>query len=140
MIVHKLLNDTVIFIPQEGFLMQSKLITYKDIPIFIVDYTNYHADHAAMFKEVEAAHQFMISQPPDSLRIIIDITNTVADLETVNLLKDRSKAAQPMIKKTAIVGLGGVKKTLAESVVRFSGLRNTKFFDTREQAQEYFVE
>lgn len=119
--------------------MQSKLITYKNHPIFIVDYTNFHTDHKALFTEVEAAHVFMTSQPANSLCILIDVTNTVTDGETVNLLKDRAKAAQPMIKKTAIVGVTGVKKILAESVVRFSGLKNTQFFDTRDQAEDYLI-
>ena len=120
--------------------MQSHWLKHKNQDIFVLDYTGFHMDRGSLYAEIEEAHKVIVSQPENSLLTIIDVQDTVADVETVSLLKSRSSESSKIFKKTAVVGVSGVKKVLAESIIKFSKMKNTKFFDDYGTAKDWLVE
>lgn len=69
----------------------------------------------------------------EKAHVLVDVTQARLDIESVKALKESNKRDKDMIGKTAIIGITGLKKVLANAIAAFSG-NESKNFDTKEQA------
>ncbi len=105
--------------------------------IVFVDYTNLKADE--LVAEVDRVHREARSHLIGTrTRVLVDVRGAMMSAEAVRALKESTKSDRAMIEKTAIVGITGVKRILADAIARFSGT-NTKYFDTKEEAMEWLA-
>ena len=105
--------------------------------VVFVDYTQLTAER--LIAEVDRVHEEGRAQlSGKQTRVLVDITGTMLSREAVQALKDSTKSDRSMVEKTAIVGVTGVKKILADAIARFSGT-NTKYFDTKEEALAWLL-
>ncbi len=58
--------------------------------------------------------------------------------EAVQALKNSTKRTGALVERTAVVGVSGLKKVLADAIARFSGT-NTKYFATRDDALDWLA-
>lgn len=70
---------------------------------------------------------------------LVDVTGSYAEPESIILLSDSAKATTPYLKKSAIVGVAGVKKVLLNFIKKISGM-NIEPKESLEEAKEWLVE
>lgn len=118
--------------------MQSKWIFYKGEKIIYADYSGFNTDVKAFQMENDAVDAIVCQQAADSVLCIVDVRDTVASTEAVAIIKNSAKRTKPYMRKVAVVGVTGVRRVLADAVVRFSG-RELALFDDMEKAQDWIV-
>lgn len=116
---------------------KSGFIQYKDKEIFYVDYTN--IDNVDELRErIKRAEEMLVGSGKKDLLELVDVTGSYAESESIILLKESAKVSVPYIKRSAIVGVAGVKKVLLEFVKKFSGL-NIEAKGSLEEAKEWLT-
>ena len=70
---------------------------------------------------------------------IIDVTGSYASMEVLAEIKEIAKKTAPFNKKKAMLGIGGAKKILLNSVNRIAGT-SIRAFDTIEEAKDWLVD
>ncbi len=100
--------------------------------IVFVDYSNMKA--AELIAEAQRLHNEARSHFAGSkVKVLVDVTGTMMNTEAVQALKASTKRDSSMVEKTAIVGVTGLKKVLADAIAKFSGT-HTKYFATKVEA------
>ena len=106
--------------------------------IVFVDYSNMKS--AELIAEAERLHNEARSHFSGSkVRVLVDITGVMMSTEAVQALKASTKRDSAMVEKTAVVGVTGLKKVLADAIAKFSGT-HTRYFDTKAQALSWLTE
>lgn len=118
--------------------MKSKWITYNGKKIFYCDYSNFQGDIQALQIENDAVDAEFCQQPVNSVLSLSDLQNTVGSAEVVELFKKSASRTKPYARKQAVIGVSGIKRILAEAVVRVSGQRMT-YFDDIQSAKDWLV-
>jgi hypothetical protein len=113
-------------------------VTYDSERSFVlVDYTNLKADE--LVAEADRVHKEARSHLTGKrVKVLVDVRGVMMSSEAVRALKESTRDDKAMIEKTAIVGITGVKRILADAIARFSGT-DTKYFDTKEEAMEWLA-
>lgn len=98
--------------------MKSRVVEHKGVQIYYADYSNYGRDLAALKAEVDEFDS-TIEQQRDAL-VLVDIRNTVTSSEVVSLMKESTARTKGHVARTAVVGVSGIQKVLAQAVARFA--------------------
>ncbi len=104
--------------------------------IVFIDYTQLTPEQ--LMAETERVHEQGRTRLGKPARVLVDITGTLLNSEAVQALKQTTKDDQNLVERTAVVGVTGLKKILADAIARFSGT-NTRYFDTKEAALEWLT-
>jgi hypothetical protein len=100
--------------------------------LVFVDYTNLTAEQ--LVAEVERVHrEARLHLTGAPARVLVDVRGTTMSSEAVRALKDSTRSTGGSVERTAVVGITGLKKVLADAIARFSGT-NTQYFDSKEEA------
>ena len=113
-----------------------KWITYKGKEILIHDYTNLLPKQIGPL--VEAVAHITFETGKKNLLVIVDISNSYGNKEDVNAFKTAGKVYRLIVKKTAVLGITGLKKILINVVSKFSKI-DAKQFNSIEEAKEWLV-
>lgn len=70
--------------------------------------------------------------------LIVDVTGAYANKEVVSAFSESGKKSKVLLKKTAVVGITGVKKIFLNIVNKFTGL-NAKALSSMEEAKEWLI-
>jgi hypothetical protein len=116
--------------------MKSKWITHKNASILYADYANLGRDINALREEVDAVDEVLI-KVPDSL-LLVDIRNTVTSSEVVALMKASAVRTRGIVARTAVVGVSGIQRVLAQAVARFSR-EPLVLFNSIDDAKEWLA-
>jgi hypothetical protein len=105
--------------------------------VVFVDYTNMKPPE--LIAEAEKIHAEARSLLAGrKVKVLVDVRGASMSTEAVQALKDSTKRDSELVEKTAIVGITGIKKVLADAIARFSGT-HTKYFATKEQALDWLT-
>ncbi len=105
--------------------------------VVLVDYTNLKAEE--LIAEADRIHKEARAHLSGTkAKVLVDVRGTMMNAEAVQALKDSTRSDRAMVERTAIVGITGIKRILADAIARFSGT-NTKYFDTKEEALEWLI-
>jgi len=118
--------------------MRSRWITHRGKAIFYCDYSGFRDDVQALEAENREVIAELTRQAPDSVLELVDVRGSIGSRDAVNLLKASASKTRPHIRKSAVVGVEGMVKVLAQAVSRFSGLGIT-LFATEEEAKDWLV-
>ena len=118
--------------------MKSRWITHQGKRIFYCDYSGFRDDLDALRSENAGVAAELTSQPQGSVLELVDVRGTVGSKEAVSLIKASASRTKPHIRKTAVLGVEGVVKVLAQAVSRVSGLGLT-YFATEEEAKDWLA-
>ncbi|MFW9989060.1 MAG: hypothetical protein ACFFC3_10415 [Candidatus Odinarchaeota archaeon] len=113
-----------------------KWISYKENEILLDDYTNiYPEQFAPLIKRIT---DLTFKSGKKDILLIVDVTGAYANKEAVDAFVEASKKSKPLLKKTAVVGITGVKKIFLNIVNKFSGV-NAKALSSMEDAKEWLL-
>jgi len=113
-----------------------KWITYKEIEILIQDYTGLEGDDIARIMPA-MTDQILKSDKKDILNIV-DIRDSFGNKAAVNAFIKYSKIIKHLLKKTAALGVTGVKKVLLNSINMVSSV-GARAFKSDEEAKEWLI-
>jgi hypothetical protein len=104
----------------------------------LVDYSNMKA--VELIAEAERVHnEARLHLSGKKVKVLVDVTGASMSRESVRALKDTTKRDSAMVEKTAVIGVTGLKKVLADAIASFSGT-HTRYFDTKDQALAWLAE
>jgi hypothetical protein len=118
--------------------MRSKWITHKGKRIFHIDLSGLGRNGEAFRKELLEAEAVTCQQPEDSLLVLTDTRDTVVSSEVMSIAKEGSARTTKYVRKTAVIGVTGVRQVLLDAVSRFSG-QQFATFDDIETAKDWLV-
>lgn len=87
---------------------------------------------------MQAAREYIASQPPASVLIVTDVTGVRFDQDMLKKTKDFTVGNTPYIKWVAVVGLTGLLQIGLLAVIRVTG-RSFKVFEDRQSAIDWLV-
>ena len=118
--------------------MRSKWIEYKGRNIFYQDFSGLMYDANALKKELTQVQAEVVTHPKNSLLILSDFRDTNMSNEVMPLLNAASAITKDHVRRTAVLGVTGVKRTLADLLTRLTG-QQLKYFDSEIAAKDWLV-
>ena len=118
--------------------MRSRWIEYHDKKIFYQDFSGLLYDADALKKELTQVQAEVVSQPKNSLLILSDFRDTNITNEMMSLLSASSTLTKDHVHRTAVLGVTGIKRTLADLLTRLTG-QQLRYFDTESDAKDWLV-
>jgi hypothetical protein len=117
--------------------MAITIMTHNGQKVIYFDYTNSRGEALADVIK-ECTDKGIKETGPEGGYYLVDVTGSVGDKFVIAALKDSAKAFKPFSKKMAILGVEGVKKTLAGFISMASDLK-FKLFDDKESAIDWLA-
>jgi hypothetical protein len=115
-----------------------QVIHHKGKEIIYVNYTGFTSQTKTEFiKTIEQATHFMLSKG-SGLLVISDVRDAFGDSEVVAAYKAASAKTGTKVRKSAVVGITGLKSVLLTAVNLFSK-REIKALPDLESAKEWLV-
>ena len=113
-----------------------KCITYKGKEILLDDYSNIMPEQFPSL--IERITNLTFQSGKKDILLIVDVTGAYANKEAVSAFSESGKKSKVLLKKTAVVGITGVKKIFLNIVNKFTGL-HAKALSTMEEAKEWLI-
>ena len=105
--------------------------------VVFVDYTNMKPPQlVAEAEKIHAEARSLLAGR--KVKVLVDVSGASMSTEAVQALKSSTKRDSELVERTAIVGITGIKKVLADAIARFSGT-HTKYFGNKEQALDWLT-
>ena len=118
--------------------MKSKWIEYNGKQIFFQDFSNQFYNTEAVKKELEEVQEIVSAQPANSVLILSDFRNTNVGRELLPVMNSASAATKANVKRTAVLGVTGVKRALADLLTQVTG-QPLKYFDEELPAKDWLT-
>jgi CMP-2-keto-3-deoxyoctulosonic acid synthetase len=122
--------------------MKSQWITYGGKQILHIDLSNFKEDlksfEAELTATVSTIGQEMYRQPPHTVLVLVDLRNTAMTSTAQKLLTERIKDTRQYVKKTAVIGMSGIRRVFLDFFSHLAG-SDTSAFDDLETAKEWLV-
>jgi hypothetical protein len=119
--------------------MHSTWIEYKGKKIFYQDFSKNFYNAAAVKAELADVQKVVIGQPKDSVLVLSDFRDTSVGSELLSSMNDASAATKAYVHKTAVLGVTGMKRKLADLLTALTG-QQLKYFDDIGAAKDWLVQ
>jgi hypothetical protein len=118
--------------------MKSKWVEYNGKQIFFQDYSNFFFNEQAVKKELTEAQDLVMKEPANSLLVLTNMSNTEVTLNLMPIFNEASKVTRPYIRKTAVLGVSGVKRTLGDLLSKITG-QQLMYFNNEVEAKAWLT-
>jgi hypothetical protein len=119
--------------------MRSEWIEHKGKKIFYQNFSKNFYNSAAVKAELAEVQNVVTSQPLDSVLVLSDFRDTNVGSDLLSAMNAASTATKAYVHKTAVLGVTGVKRKLADLLTAITG-QPLKYFDSMEAAKGWLVE
>lgn len=119
--------------------MRSNWIEHKGKRIFYQDFSRQFYNSAAVKAELDEVQKVVTSQPKDSVLVLSDFRDTSVGSDLLSSMNAASNATKAYVHKTAVLGVTGMKRKLADLLTALTG-QPLKYFDDIESAKNWLVE
>ena len=113
-----------------------KWINYKGKDILRDDYTNLQGDEFVEIIKTLTDH--VINVGKKDILLLLDLNNSYTNKPVVTAFTEAGKRVRPVVKKTAVLGITGVKKVLLNAVNKLSSI-DANPFSSEEEAKEWLI-
>jgi hypothetical protein len=118
--------------------MRSKWIEHNGIKLFYQDFSNLGASVNAVLEELKEVEVIVIAEPYNSVRVLADFRNTEVNFAMMDALQTGSKMTKNHVHKTAVLGVTGTKRVLANILMRATG-QKLEAFEDEEAAKNWLA-
>ncbi|MBV6394609.1 MAG: hypothetical protein HFACDABA_00175 [Anaerolineales bacterium] len=118
--------------------MKSKWIEYNGKKIFFQDFANHFHNAEAVKQELEQVQAIVKAEPPNSVLVLSDFRNTSIGRELLPIMNAASAATKKYVKRTAVLGVTGIKRVLADMLSQMTG-QPLKYFDEEFEAKDWLA-
>lgn len=119
--------------------MRSQWIEYNGKKIFYQDFSKLFFNSTAVKAELEEVQKIVKTQPPNSVLILTDMRDTNVGSDVLPAMNAASAATKNHVRKTAVLGVTGAKRKLADLLTALTG-QQLKYFDDMESAKRWLAE
>jgi hypothetical protein len=119
--------------------MKSTWIEFKGKKIFYQDFSKNFYNAAAVKAELAEVQEIVKAQPKDSVLVLTDMRDTNVGSDLLPVMNAASAATKAHVHKTAVLGVTGMKRKLADLLTALTG-QQLKYFDDMEAAKYWLVE
>ena len=119
--------------------MRSVWIEHKGKKIFYQDFSKNFYNAAAVKAELEEVQKVVTAEPKDSVLVLSDFRDTNVGSDLLSSMNTASAATKAYVHKTAVLGVVGMKRKLADLLTALTG-QALKYFDDIEAAKNWLVE
>ena len=119
--------------------MKSTWLDYKGKKIFYQDFSKNFYNSAAVKAELADVQEIVKAQPLDSTHVLTDMRDTNVGSDLLPVMNAASAATKAHVRKTAVLGVTGMKRKLADLLTALTG-QQLKYFDDMEEAKRWLVE
>lgn len=111
---------------------------HHDKIIILFDFSG--CNESEFLKVLEDARSVVRTLKKDTLLTLVDVTNTESNERTNKAIKSFAEENKPYVKAGAVVGVFGIKKLVFQMVMKFTGRKNLKLFNTVREAKEWLTQ
>ena len=119
--------------------MRSDWIEHKGKTIFYQDFSKHFYNSAAVKAELNEVQNEVLSKPLNSVRALSDFRDTNIGSDLLSSMNTASTATKAHVHKTAVLGVTGMKRRLADLLTALTG-QPLKYFDDVEAAKNWLAE
>jgi hypothetical protein len=119
--------------------MRSNWIEYEGKKIFYQDFSKHFYNSAAVKTELAEVQKIVLAEPENSVLVLSDMRDTNVGSDLLPVMNAASTATKNHVRKTAVLGVAGVKRKLADLLTALTG-QSLKYFDDIEAAKKWLVE
>ena len=119
--------------------MRSTWIEHKGKKIFYQDFSKHFYNSAAVRAELDEVQKVVVSQPKDSVLVLSDFRDTSVGSDLLSSMNAASAATKSYVRRTAVLGVTGMKRKLADLLTALTG-QPLKYFDDIESAKDWLAE
>ena len=119
--------------------MRSQWIEYKGKKIFYQDFSKLFYNSTAVKAELAEVQNIVKTQPQNSVLILTDMRDTNVGSDLLPAMNAASAATKAYARKTAVLGVTGAKRKLADLLSTLTG-QSLKYFDDMESAKDWLTE
>ena len=119
--------------------MRSTWIEYKGKKIFYQDFSKNFFNSAAVKTELDEVQKIVSAQPLNSVLVLSDFRDTNVGSDLLTAMNAASTATKAHVQKTAVLGVTGMKRKLADLLTALTG-QPLKYFDDIESAKNWLAE
>jgi hypothetical protein len=119
--------------------MRSEWIEHKGKKIFYQDFSKNFYNSAVVKTELAEVQEIVKSQPLHSALVLSDFRDTNIGSDLLSEMNAASAATKDHVHKTAVLGVTGMKRKLADLLIAITG-QPLKYFDDIETAKNWLVE
>ena len=113
-------------------------VLHKQRRVLVYDFTQLPNTSDAL-QLIEYARKIAAQQLVNSVFTLSDITGSRYDRDVTAALQGLAKHNKPYVIAGAAVGVTGLQNVVFQSILAFSGRKNIKLFETREQALDWLA-
>lgn len=118
--------------------MRSTWIEHNGRKIFYQDFSKHFYNSAAVRAELEEVQKVVIAEPDDSVLVLSDFRDTNVGSDLLASMNAASAATKAHVHKTAVLGVTGMKRKLADLLIMLTG-QQLKYFDDMEAAKNWLT-
>ena len=118
--------------------MRSDWVKHKGKTIFYQDFSKHFYNSAAVKAELREVQNVVISQPLNSVLVLSDFRDTNIGSDLLSSMNTASAATKAYVNKTAVLGVTGMKRKLADLLTALTG-QPLKYFDNIEAAKDWLA-
>jgi len=119
--------------------MRSEWIEHNGKKIFYQNFSKNFYNSAAVKDELAEVQKVVVAQPLDSVLVLSDFRDTNVGSDLLSTMNTASTATKAHVRKTAVLGVSGTKRKLADLLTALTG-QPLKYFDDIEKAKEWLTE
>ena len=119
--------------------MKSKWIDYNGKKIFYQDFSSLFYNTQAVKDELAAVQEIVLNEPVNSVLVISNFKDTQIGADLMGTLNDASSKTKDHVRKTAVLGVSGFKRTLGDMLSRLTG-QPLKYFEYEEDAKNWLIQ
>ena len=119
--------------------MKSKWIEYNGKKILYQDFSNLFFNTNAVKAELEEVQAIVMGEPKNSVLVISNFSNTEITNQLMPILNEASKLTKSHVRKTATIGISGMKRTLGDLLSRITG-QPLMYFTNEADAKEWLTQ
>lgn len=119
--------------------MRSTWIEHNGKKIFYQDFSKHFFNSGAVKTELEEVQKVVTAQPKDSVLVLSDFRDTNVGSDLLASMNAASAATKAYVHKTAVLGVTGMKRKLADMLTALTG-QPLKYFDDIEAAKNWLIQ
>lgn len=119
--------------------MKSHWVDHKGKRVFITDFSRLGSDAESLQAEAAAVIGALKDEPPSSVLAITNVEHTIANENTMRVLRETLPHTNRYVRVRAVVGVHGFRKHLVAAFTRLTGRAEFIIFETMEEALDWIV-
>jgi len=119
--------------------MRSEWIGYNGKKIFYQDFSRLFFNSKVVKAELEEVQKIVKTEPKDSVLVLTDLRDTNISSDLIPAMNAASAATKDHVRKTAVLGVIGVKRKLGDLLTALTG-QPLQYFDDMEAAKKWLTE